>query len=167
MAKRLSKDEWAAAPVLWGADPEQTDVSIADRYGVTKQAVTQKRKRDGWQKVGALHSAGQRAQFVADSKHCPNVVLGNIKAKTVDLAVEIRADVLGRHRNDWVEHREHFTLKDIADNFDLGKSAKITAEMLKIRQEGERKAYGLDDTQAPQKAEPVQVRIVRAAKRND
>jgi len=57
----------------------------------------------------------------------------------------VRADVLDRHRADWSEHRKLFTLQSIAENFDLGKSAKITAEMLKIRQDGERKAYGFDD----------------------
>ena len=145
MAKRLTKDEWAAARILWESDNEQTDASISERYGVSKQAVVQKRQRDQWQKIGALHSAGQRAQFMADSKSCQNIALGNIKSDSVDLAVEIRADVIDRHRGDWAEHRKHFTVSSISDDFEMGKKAKITAEMLKIRQEGERKAYGLDD----------------------
>lgn len=162
MAKRLSKDEWATARVKWEGDPEATDTSVAAIFGITKQAVEQQRKKNGWQKVGALQNVSERAQFAADN--LAKLGIDKIKAEAVDMAVGIRADILGRHRADWVEHREHFTLKEIADNFDLGKSAKITAEMLKIRQEGERKAYGLDDAQAPQKTEPVQIRIVRATK---
>lgn len=166
MAKRLSKDEWAAARVKWEGDPEATDTSIAAIFGITKQAVEQQRKKNGWQKVGALQNVSERAQFAADN--LAKLGLDKLKAEAVDMAVEIRADLLDRHRADWAEHRSHFTIAGIAADFELGKSAKITAEMLKIRQEGERKAYGLDDNQAVQpKTEPVQIRIVRATKPDD
>lgn len=144
MGKRLSRDDWAAARVKWESDPEATDTSVADLFGVTRQAVAGKRERDGWAKVGVLQAVQQRAQLMAD-KTCANIALGNIKSDSVDLAVEIRADVIERHRGDWAEHRKHFTISGIASDFDLGKSAKIAAEMIKIRQDGERKAYGLDD----------------------
>lgn len=50
MAKRLSKDEWAAARVKWEGDPEATDTSIAAIFGITKQAVEQQRKKNHWRR---------------------------------------------------------------------------------------------------------------------
>jgi hypothetical protein len=154
MAKRLTKDEWAQARILWESDTTATDSSIADIYKVSQQAVSKKRLLEGWQKVGALQGVNQRAQLAAD-KSCIQVVLHNQKADVIDMAVEIRADVLERHRGDWAEHRKYFTIAGIAADFELGKSAKITAEMLKIRQEGERKAYGLDEVQTTDKKESL------------
>ena len=143
MAKRLSKDEWATARVMWESDQSATDTSVAGVFGVSKQAVEQQRKKNNWQKVGAIQNVSERAQFAADN--LSKLGLDKQKASSIDSAVEIRADVIDRHRGDWAEHRKHFTVVAISSDFELGKSAKITAEMLKIRQEGERKAYGLDD----------------------
>lgn len=50
MAKRLSKDEWAAARVKWEGDPEATDTSIAAIFGISKQAVEQQRKKNYWRR---------------------------------------------------------------------------------------------------------------------
>lgn len=143
MAKRLSKDEWATARVMWESDQSATDTSVAGVFGVSKQAVEQQRKKNNWQKVGAIQNVSERAQFAADN--LSKLGLDKQKASSIDSAVEIRADVIDRHRGDWAEHRKHFTVSSISDDFEMGKKAKITAEMLKIRQEGERKAYGLDD----------------------
>lgn len=168
MAKRLSKDDWEAARIAWESDLTQTDESIAQKIGMSKAAVVKRRTREGWCRAGALQNIQQRAQLSADLRSNLGVTEGYIKSDSINAAVEIRADVLDRHRADWAEHRQHFTLGAIAADFELGKSAKITAEMLKIRQEGERKAYGLDDSQAQQpKTEPVQIRIVRATKPDD
>lgn len=148
MSRRLSKDEWATARVMWESDQSATDTSVAGVFGVSKQAVEQQRKKNNWQKVGAIQNVSERAQFAADN--LSKLGLDKQKASSIDSAVEIRADVIDRHRGDWAEHRKHFTVSSISDDFEMGKKAKITAEMLKIRQEGERKAYGLDDvTNAP------------------
>jgi len=66
-----------------------------------------------------------------------------------------RADVIERHRAAWADHRKHFTTVDIAANFEIGKSAKISSEMRSIRQKGERAAYGLDDSSASEAIEIV------------
>lgn len=168
---RLTKDQWSQARELWESDPTQTDESIAEKFGVSKSAVVKARTqgKDSWKRAGSLLTVQQRAQFVADLKSNRQSDLGHFKSTTIDAAVEIRAKLLEQHREDWKEHREQFTLPDIAANFELGKSAKITAEMLKIRQEGERKAYGLDEQQ-PQQGNnangEMKVTIVRA-KRHD
>lgn len=169
---RLTKDQWSAARIEWESDGAVNDSMIADKYGISQQAVTKKRIRDGWQRVGAMQTISQRAQMEADAKLCQsqsNIVKHNQKADVIGVAVEIRAKLLETHREDWKEHRQQFTISEIANDFTLGKSAKITAEMLKIRQEGERKAYGLDEqqTQESKSAEPMQIIIKRATKKDD
>lgn len=162
---RLTKDQWSAARVKWESDPAMTDNALAAILGVSKQAVEQQRKKNEWQKAGAMQNVNERAQFAADN--LAKLGLDKQKADAVEAAVEIRAKLLETHRADWKEHRDQFTIAEIASNFDLGKSAKITAEMIKIRQEGERKAYGLDEqqTQESKSSEPMRIVITRAEKK--
>lgn len=154
---RLTKDQWSAARELWESDSTQTDESIAEKFGVSKSAVVKTRTQgsDCWKRAGSLQTVQQRAQFAADVKSNHPSYQGHHKSATIDAAVEVRATLLSKHRDDWNEHRNLFTLGGIAKNFELGKSAKITAEMLKIRQEGERKAYGLDDQQQQAKGDSL------------
>lgn len=155
---RLTKDQWSSARIEWESDRSVNDSMIAEKYGISQQAVTKKRTHEQWQRAGVLQNISQRAQIEADARLCQKqseVVPHNQKADVVDAAIEIRAKILETHRADWKEHREHFTLGAIAGSFDLGKSAKITAEMLKIRQEGERKAYGLDEQQQQNKGDTL------------
>lgn len=141
MAKRLTSDEWAEARQLWEMDAGATDTSVAAKFGVTRQAVAQTREKQKWQKVGALATVNQRAQLAADAKTCVEQYPGD----AIDAAVDIRADLLGKHRAEWAEHRRLFPLSRISESFESGKSAKISAEMVRIRQDGERKAYGISD----------------------
>ena len=56
------------------------------------------------------------------------------------------AAVVERHKKDWEEHRARFG--EVPPDFEDGKLAKITAEMLRIRHDGERRAWGLDEPAA-------------------
>lgn len=152
---RLTQDQWAAARIKWEADPTLTFEALGKEFGVSDEAIRKRCKSEQWERVASLRSINERAQFKADAKLGAKVggEVGRPTAKTTELAEDIRADVIERHRADWAEHRTHFKTGDIAAEFEIGKSAKISAEMLAIRQKGERAAYGLDDTatsQAPQ-----------------
>lgn len=147
---RLTSDQWQDARQSWEADPTLTFEGLAEKLGLSRQAVCKKAKGDSWSKVGALKKVAERAQLKADSKVAqPSKVAGSAPKKAADAtfeaSVEIRADVIDRHRSDWAEHRKTFTLAEIKAKFEAGKQAKISAEMLAIRQRGERAAYGLDD----------------------
>lgn len=144
MAKRLTRDEWATARQTWEMEQAATDTSVAALFGITRQAVALKRHAEGWQKVGALATVSQRAQLAADKKNCVEQDKPS-RADAIDTAVDIRADVLGKHRAEWAQHRALFPLENIRDDFNAGKSAKISAEMVRIRQDGERRAYGISD----------------------
>jgi hypothetical protein len=68
------------------------------------------------------------------------------RAAAIDAAADRSAEVVRRHQAEWEDHRARFG--SVPADFDDGKLAKISAEMLKIRQEGERRAWGLDETAA-------------------
>lgn len=55
------------------------------------------------------------------------------------------AAVLLRHKAEWEKQRELSDRAMSEEDADLAKLAKLTAETLKIRQEGERKAWGIND----------------------
>lgn len=144
--RRLSKSEWTGARQAWEMSQAATDTSVAAEFGVSRQAVSLKRQAEGWQKVGALATVTQRAQLAADKINLAQDLAANPKkAEALETAVDIRADLLGQHRSEWSEHRKLFPLANIRDDFNAGKSAKISAEMLRIRQDGERRAYGISD----------------------
>jgi len=144
---RLTPDQWAAARVKWEADPVLTFAEMGRALGVSEAAVRQRAKAESWMKVGVMRGIVERAHIKADAKLRPNFEGEVQKAGAMTAAEDIRADVIERHRADWAEHRTHFGIADIAADFDVGKRAKISAEMLKIRQQGEREAYGLDAVQ--------------------
>jgi transcriptional regulator with XRE-family HTH domain len=54
-------------------------------------------------------------------------------------------NIKNRHREDWEVFRGIYTLQRIANDFEIGKSAKITAEMLTLRQRGESIAWGINN----------------------
>lgn len=151
---RLTADQWAAARVKWEADPTLTFAALAGELGCSHVAVSMRSKKEHWQRCPDLRTLAELAHAESDAREAAKLTpqLSPESAKTRAAAVDLRADVIDRHKADWAEHRQHFGIGDIAADFDTGKSAKISAEMLSIRQKGERAAYGLDEaatTQAP------------------
>ena len=122
---------------------------LGAELGCSHAAISQRAKKEGWQRLPDMKSIADRAQFKADARESAKLtgVTYSVSCKkhTREAAEDIRADVIERHRTDWARHRNLFGLDAIAADFDTGKSAKISAEMLAIRQKGERAAYGLDD----------------------
>lgn len=66
-------------------------------------------------------------------------------------AVDLRAELIERHRNEWkLARKQLYKASKIADNasgFEAAKFAKINSETLTLIQAGERKAWGLDAVQ--------------------
>jgi hypothetical protein len=151
MAKRPSADSWLAARQRWESDPTQTFESIALQVGVSRQAACKRAEKEGWARPANLRQINERAQLQADAKVASKPVeVDSPSSKTLEqAAVDVRAHVLEKHRTDWISHRALFTLADIAADFDRGKQAKISAEMLLLRQKGEREAYGLGNESLP------------------
>lgn len=62
-----------------------------------------------------------------------------------DRAADAKAAVIMRHKEEWEQHQQLIRAAVENGDFDAAKLAKITAETIKIRQEGERKAWGIQD----------------------
>jgi hypothetical protein len=138
---KLTRDQWADVR----AEREATGASfpeLAAKWGVSHQAIQKRAKAEGWadgQDVGDTirkKVAEKVAGLVAGCNP-------KMKADAIDAAAERGAAVLSQHQNEWAEHRDRFG--SVPDDFEQGKLAKISAEMLKIRQSGERLAHGLDE----------------------
>lgn len=146
MSKRPSQEAWAEARTRWEADPKENFETIGQAMGVSRVAVSKRAAKEGWERVKTLRQIVQKAQLQADKVSAKvSEVSGAPLKSAAELAVDVRSDVLERHRADWAEHRKFFGLDEIKEDFDNGKKAKISAEMLLIRQKGERAAYGLDE----------------------
>jgi len=152
---RLTQQQWLEAKQMYEMEPTATLESVAQAVGVSRPAVSQRAKAEEWQKSGTLARVNQSAQIAADRKLTGKLTGVSSKNATVtETSIALRANVIERHREQWGQHTKLFNLEDIAVDFDLGKRAKISAEMLMIRQGGERKAWGLDDDN--QQQQPVQ-----------
>lgn len=118
--------------------------AIAAKYGVSAQLIQRKAKAESWGDGSDVtevirRKANEKAHRVvacADPKK---------KAAAINSAADEIAKVIERHRDEWREHAKLYLSPDIKANFDMGKSAKINAEMLTLRQKGERAAWGLEE----------------------
>ena len=141
---RLTADQWASIR----AEREASGMSFADlgaKYGVSAPAIFKRAKAEGWGNGQDVGDAIRRK--VNELVHGVNEVSPKKRAEAIDAAAERTVAVLETHRAEWAEHRQLFPTAEIKADFELGKSAKISAEMLRIRQSGERLAYGLDTTE--------------------
>ena len=160
MAARISID-WDTIRAEYEAGASQSELSR--KFQLSRKAIQKHIEADGW--TQDLEPAIQ----LKVAEKVAGVVAGcdpKKKAIAIDAEASRRADVTNRHRDEWDEHKslvdEAIGLKD----FEIAKLAKITAETLKIRQEGERKAWGLDiASQAPTNTQTVNISHEQLAKR--
>lgn len=137
---RLSADQWATIRAEREAGASFPE--LADKYGVSHQAIQKRAKAEGWGDGTDVADTIRRkvAEKVAGVVAACNQ---KKKAEAIDAAAERGAEVVRRHQAEWEDHRARFG--SVPDSFEDGKLAKISAEMLRIRQEGERRAWGLDE----------------------
>lgn len=172
-SSRLTADSWAKFRALWEADPTMSQRDLAELAGVSQVAVQKRIKKEGWQKVSDQGDLARRAYDKADkaaikggdalpvvqgaaAEH-PDAVTApsGVAAAT---AVELRAKVIERHRKEWDGARNNVYKAIQNADFEKAKLGKITAEALKIIQDGERKAWGLDKDEADKKELVVTVK---------
>lgn len=175
--------DWRKGRLMWEADATMSFTDVGKILGVSKQIVARKAKKEGWEKVSNQEDLARRAYDKADAlalssstqeavdegPRAPVVTLppapeGDAPyplAAVADTATDLRAKVLDRHRREWPMVRNE-TYKAIREaNFDKAKGAKIAAETLKIIQEGERKAWGLDAKEGDGNSSVVKVVVER------
>lgn len=158
IAKRAKKDGWAKKLTMSNIIDKVH--AAADRKISREAAVPSKGKGVvvAGVKPGESAPAGSPTSAVVpaaipDSKNATPEMLAQA---VEDAAVDARAQILTRHRNEWPAVRNQIYKALKSSDIETAKLAKIAAETLKLVQDGERKAWGLDAGETP----PGQVKIV-------
>lgn len=115
---------------------------LSRKHGVDKAAISRKAKKEAWL-ADLSEVVNKRAE--AKVNGLVNAVDPKKKAEAVDRAADAKAAVIMRHKEEWEQHQQLIRAAVESGDFDAAKLAKITAETIKIRQEGERKAWGIQD----------------------
>lgn len=102
MAK-LSRNQWLDIRNLWEADPKLSFGALATEYGISRQAITLKAKKEGWKKTGDLSIINRQAQIKANGLSSPNVdkvdSVDEVPClKGDDIAIDLRVNILCKHR---------------------------------------------------------------------
>jgi len=147
---KLTSEQWQECKNRWEGDPRDGYMWLVAeiKLPVTDEAVRQRAKKDDWRKASHIRTIVQQAHLRADD------VSGKVGTAAIDAAIDLRSGIIETHRAEWGSHRELFTLAAIATDLDLCRIAKMSVEMLKVRQEGERRAWGLDAIAAPEDHSP-------------
>ena len=132
--------DWETIRAEYEAGASQSDLS--KRYGVSRKAIQKHITAEGW----TQGSSGTVKRMAEDK--VAGIVAGcdpKKKAEALNRAADAVAAVMIRHKAEWERHQSLIAEALEAGDFDKAKLAKITAETLKIRQEGERRAWGIQD----------------------
>ncbi len=154
----------AAARILYENTRGMTMAALAEKTGIAKRTLSAASREQGWAKKWGQSEpqVAQTSQDVAkiaehfdrkaeERANAPAPTEPNPVAETISepLPSELNA-LLERHRREWLAPRamssEAVKIRDSdpVKAFERAKLAKITAETLKLVQDGERKAFGLD-----------------------
>lgn len=135
-----SRYDWETIRAEYEAGASMGELSR--RHGVSKTAISKRARTESW-----LQDLSGTVNRMAEAKvyGVVDTVNPKKKAEALDRAADAKAAVMLRHKNEWERQQEISDRAMATEDFDLAKLAKITAETLKIRQEGERKAWGIQD----------------------
>ena len=132
--------DWETIRAEYEAGTSQADLSR--RHGESRKAIQKHITAEGW----TQGSSGTVNRMAEDK--VAGIVAGcdpKKKAEALNRAADAVAAVMIRHKSEWERHQSLIDEALEAGDFDKAKLAKITAETLKIRQEGERRAWGISD----------------------
>ena len=146
--------DWETIRAEYEAGASQSD--LARRYGVSRKAVQNRIKAEGW-----MQDVSHTIDRLTEAK-VAGIVAGcdpQKKAEALNRAAEAKADVIMRHKAEWDRHKIIMDEALANEDFNAAKLAKITAETLKIRQDGERKAWGIQDKSESGPVVPVRAEV--------
>ena len=164
----IPDERFVAARALYESTPGMTLAKVAAETGIGKSTLERRANTEGWKKnytrtdlqplTGAAHAAADKYQHKM-AELGPEVTAEEkaaVVAEVVEeVAIDERAKILDRHRREWAAPRAmsaeavRMRERDPDGAFARAKMAKITAETLKIVQDGERKAWGIDVGELP------------------
>jgi len=152
---RLSADLWLE--VRAKREAGLTFPALADEYGVDKAAICRRAKREEWADSDGL--AGVLRQKVNAKVNRIDTANKAAALTTLEAAADRADEIIKRHREDWERHHQLFPMEAIAQDNDLARKAKIVAEMLTIRQKGERASWGMEEVPSLQISGTVNTKI--------
>lgn len=119
-----------------------TQSQLSRDHGVSRRAIQKRIQSEGWaQDISGTLDRLTEAKVAGVVAGCDP----KKKAQALDAAADRKAAVIARHKQEWEDHARWVQQALDAGDFEAAKLAKITAETIKIRQEGERKAWGIAD----------------------
>lgn len=158
----------ATARALWEGIPNSSVASVSAELKVSEHQLQKWKREGGWVKTHhRMPGMSARAQAVADTytekvaeavgatgepSTSPVVTEAAQQAVSDGFAVDVRGQLLNRHRQEWQAPRKlaYDAIKvagtpgaDPVAAFEKAKLAKITAETLTLIQSGELRAYGM------------------------
>lgn len=157
---RLTADQWET--VRAEREAGESFRSLADKYGVSHQAIQKRARAEDW---GDGQNVSEIIRKKVAAKVAGLVAGGNRKkkAEALENAAQKGVEIVRRHQKDWDEHHRLFTVAGVAESFEAGKSAKICAEMLAIRQKAERAAHGLEEMPNVELPDELSIKLVSAS----
>lgn len=171
--QKISDEKWAQARARWEAEPKLNFADIGEMLGVSKQAVQLQAKKNGWVKRLGMDAIVSRAHAIADkaieqdsvgepTQGVPLVAGGSKKpalpepkfeagsppeklaAAAEDASIAARAELISRHRKETNNARALLYGAMRTKLYEDAKTAKAVIEGMKILQETERKAWGIE-----------------------
>jgi len=149
---KLSPDDWEQ--IRAEREAGLSFRRLASRHGVSKTAIIQRAKAEGW---GDGADVAELVRRKASARVAGvDIASPEKKAAAIDLAAELAADVIRRHQAEAEQVRELLwrgleasraaeTLDEKRLAFETLKAAKISSETLANLQRMERISHGLDD----------------------
>lgn len=148
-------DKLVEARKLFEGKPYSTINSVAAEAGVLPYWVRRWIREGDWSKASrSVPGLSARAAAAANNMKVRMSDLGKpldeevavqeaAKEAATEFAVDVRAQVLDRHRKEWAAPRKIAYEAVQRSDFERAKLAKITAETLTLIQGGECRAYGI------------------------
>lgn len=149
-------DKLVLARKLWEGKPYSDFNSVAAEAGVLPYWVRRWKREGGWAKASrAVPGFSAMVAAAADNMKVRMSELGKpldegvatqeaAKEAALEFAVDVRAQVLDRHRKEWAAPRKIAYDAIQKGDFERAKLAKISAETLTLIQSGECRAYGIN-----------------------
>lgn len=134
-----------------------SQASLAKRYGCSRKAIQKHILAEGWIQGNVSATLGrvfeEKVAGIGPGCDLPE------RVTAIDKSAEEKVAIVRRHRKEWEDHKHLLDDAIKEEDYEKARLAKITAETIKIRQEGERKAWGIIDITAPQTVNNSMVKI--------
>ena len=140
MASTAVRHDWERIRAAYEAGVSMDELSR--QYGVVRATISRRARKEAW--VADFSAAVNRRAKARQSGLVSTADPGKT-AEAVANAADKKAAVMQQHRKAWPEIRELHARAVAEQDIELAKLAKVAAEVEKIIQEGERRAWGIQD----------------------